>query len=744
MSKYTIVITILMIIACLVSHAMSTEFQVLDFEEDPMDMRGTVRPYKDMNADPCAVLRVESDVPGDLNLTDVQVYHRDKESAGVYYFYISFRERHVTFASEGYLPLTYKIPQQMGKGKVYKVRIQSDRFGFVDENRPTIRLNYMPAGGEVVIGDIDNQVAPIDFSKGYMSFRPSSGEHTIRLNSGGRVWQKMFVLEAGQMVEENVVFPVSKSVAWDIEEPGKLYIDSQPQGATVFLNQADRGKTPVTIKDLQPGSYQVEVSLDLYLPQSKTIEVKSLDYTQETFQLVPNFGKLIIESDPPDAIVRINGRQIGKTRFEREQFEVGSYELKLSKPLYYDTTMTFEIKSDGEFIRTIEMQPQFGMVSIKSNPSGAMVTVDGENWGLTPILKRDEVLSGEHIVQFEKEYYFPDQTTIIVEDGKHLERDFELRSSVSWLSVNTFPEGAKVTLLESYERPSETPIKDWILDPGIYNLRIEKDLYEVYETAVSLALGERIELDPELIRLTGHLDVASEPQGASIFLNSEYTGEITPSVLKDLPTGEYTLELRKDGYDIQLDRIVVNNKEITEYSPNLSTAGTTEWNKRRKKAQLLSMVLPGGGHFICEQHSRGSIYAGTFVGAVVLTYFSLKDYADYEKQYDDAMKAYNASYRQYELSLHRAEAIEAIDNMDDTQALTNIYISTAAAIYVVQLVDMMFFGGGNRPVAKRNTMGSKLMPQPYASGQSGKSVLGLRWSIYFGEQNSYEHLRRDW
>jgi len=694
-----------------------------------MDMRGIVRPYKDMNADLCAVLRVESDVQGDVNLTDVQVYHRDKESAGVYYFYVSFRERHVTFASEGYLPLTYKIPEQMAKGKVYKVRLQSDRFGFYDENRPTIRLNYVPSDGEVVIGDIDNRVAPIDFSMGYMSFRPSSGEHTIRLNSGGRVWQKTFVLEAGQVVEEDVVFPVSKSVAWDVEEPGKMYIDSQPQGATVFLNQAERGKTPVTIKNLQPGSYQVEVSLDLYLPQSKTIEVKSLDYTQETFQLVPNFGKLIINSDPSDAIVRIDGRQIGKTPFVREQFSVGSYELELSKPLYYDTTLTFQMELDGEFIRTFKLKPQYGMVSIKSDPAGAMVTVDGEEWGLTPIRRHDEVLSGEHVVRLEREYYFPEQTTVTVWDGEHSEHEFPLRSSVSWLSVITDPEGAMVTLIDSDKEPQQTPVRNWVLDPGIYNLRIEKDLYETYETAVSLALGDRKELKPELIRKTGHLDVATEPQGAEIFLNGRNTGKFTPSVIKDLPTGEHTLELRKEGYDIQIDQVVVRHKEVTEYSRTLGTTGTKEWKKRRLQACLLSLAVPGGGQYRSEQYVRSGIFAAGFLAALYMTYDATQEHADQKNRYNSEQEAYLLASTQEAFDKHFANMNNAIESMNDAQSKVDIYLYSAIGIYGIQLLDAWFFGGGPRPISRGDELGADLKFAPFVSPGIGYGEVGVK--IYF-------------
>jgi len=41
-------------------------FEVLEFKQDPLNLKPITFPQKDMNADLCAMLRIYSDVPGEL------------------------------------------------------------------------------------------------------------------------------------------------------------------------------------------------------------------------------------------------------------------------------------------------------------------------------------------------------------------------------------------------------------------------------------------------------------------------------------------------------------------------------------------------------------------------------------------------------------------------------------------------------------------------------------------------------
>jgi hypothetical protein len=67
---------------------------------------------------------------------------------------------------------------------------------------------------------------------------------------------------------------------------GKLYIDSNPRGASIFLNDSDMSlKTPVTVTGLVPGYYNVECRLKGYWNEKKIYPVKSVVTTYTDLQL---------------------------------------------------------------------------------------------------------------------------------------------------------------------------------------------------------------------------------------------------------------------------------------------------------------------------------------------------------------------------------------------------------------------------------------------------------------------------
>ena len=54
---------------------------------------------------------------------------------------------------------------------------------------------------------------------------------------------------------------------------GTLVIESRPTGATIILNGRQVGTTPMTIDDLEPGSYTVQLQLETFRPISTIVRV---------------------------------------------------------------------------------------------------------------------------------------------------------------------------------------------------------------------------------------------------------------------------------------------------------------------------------------------------------------------------------------------------------------------------------------------------------------------------------------
>jgi len=112
-----------------------------------------------------------------------------------------------------------------------------------------------------------------------------------------------------------------------------LKVTSSPPGAAVLIDSRLRGKTPIEIREVEPGRREIEVRRDGYPPYRETVTLapgttKSIDarLTSE-----PETGSLRVVSDPSGAEVRVNGVRKGLSPLALE-LAAGRYEITIEFP----------------------------------------------------------------------------------------------------------------------------------------------------------------------------------------------------------------------------------------------------------------------------------------------------------------------------------------------------------------------------------------------------------------------------
>ena len=93
---------------------------------------------------------------------------------------------------------------------------------------------------------------------------------------------------------------------------GRLRVESEPEGAEIFLDGKPMGKTNQVLPGIIAGSHQLLLKREGYLPREKTIEVEADSDVTVAEKLVPPPGRITVQSSPPGADVFINGRDTGK------------------------------------------------------------------------------------------------------------------------------------------------------------------------------------------------------------------------------------------------------------------------------------------------------------------------------------------------------------------------------------------------------------------------------------------------
>ena len=177
-------------------------------------------------------------------------------------------------------------------------------------------------------------------------------------------------------------------------KPGQLALllfDSVPSGAEVWLGDIKAGTTPYQNLQLKPGQ---KLNLTLKAQDYRDLQVELTlqpgSNTPKAFQLVPAFGSLSITSEPSGADVYLSGELVGQTPYSNQRLASAKYLVDIRKPLYLPlSNQTIAIEDGQRSERSFKLQPNFGDLSVASEPSAATITLEANGRevyrGTTPI-----------------------------------------------------------------------------------------------------------------------------------------------------------------------------------------------------------------------------------------------------------------------------------------------------------------------------------------------------------------------
>ncbi len=171
-----------------------------------------------------------------------------------------------------------------------------------------------------------------------------------------------------------------------------------------------------------------------------------------------------------------------------------------------------------------------------------------------------------------------------LDDPSNRIRNFVSGGETAPVQVSTPEPGAMVYLDDLYL--GRTPVDARAL-PGEYELRVEQDGYQtVRETAV-ISSGERNVFTVRAPREDHRaaLNVTTDVEGASVFLNYELIGE-TPLQRDDLPPGVHRLRIVKEGYVDRFVGVILKNGESRDVDVEMQEGHTETFYKDPNYAVL--------------------------------------------------------------------------------------------------------------------------------------------------------------
>lgn len=192
-------------------------------------------------------------------------------------------------------------------------------------------------------------------------------------------------------------------------------IRSVPQGARVYLDQVQKGETPLTL-ELAEGSYGLKITAESFKPWQTELEVgANQPLVLDTIQLKPADGILVLRTTPPGANVIVGGNYAGQTPVEIPLEPDTSHQVTIAKAGYENIERTITVTTARSKEVSLRLAPRKGIINLAVTPVDAEIFIDGKSQGKVP--RSLNLIAVTHSVKIVKQGYEPHQTKITPRPG---------------------------------------------------------------------------------------------------------------------------------------------------------------------------------------------------------------------------------------------------------------------------------------------------------------------------------------
>ncbi len=369
------------------------------------------------------------------------------------------------------------------------------------------------------------------------------GKYTVEVSMDGyEAWSKSVEVEGGRKKTLTAVLQM---------KTGSIRVKSEPENARIFLNGKEVGATPGVIRSTVSGSHEVELKLDGYEVWSKRVNIEEDKEKALSAVLRIKAGSLMIESEPTNATIYLDGEEIGTTPNTIRSITPDTYEVEVKKDGYDVWSEFVDVEGDKEKVLTAVLQMKTGSISVKSKPSKAAIYLDGKEAGITPDTLKS-VVPGSHEIEVRMDGYDAWSKNVEVEAEKKKILTLELQINTGSISIKSEPAKARIFL--DGNEVGTTPDTLRSVAPGRHEVKVMKDSYEVWSESLDVKVGEESTLTPVLQMKTASIIIDSEPSNAEIYLDGKEVGA-TPETVTDLKPGKHILVIKKARYEVWRENI---------------------------------------------------------------------------------------------------------------------------------------------------------------------------------------------
>lgn len=251
--------------------------------------------------------------------------------------------------------------------------------------------------------------------------------------------------------------------------------------------------------------------------------------------------------------------------------ELGRYEAAYQRYTDYVRVETNPDDRSAAEEALARIAPKVALIRVESTPPGATIYVERRDLGARGVTPRTlAVAPGETRIVTELDGHRPSEGSVKAVTGGMSELDLQLEQIRTEVELYGTPQGAEIREEGSAEILGTLPVT-LMLPPGPHTLTISAEGFSDRTREVRAEVDRRVRADASLERLTGKIVVDASERGALIKVDGEAQG-FTPAVL-EVPIGEHLVVVTRDGFNPNLDRVIVTHDDIVTLDVDLTRAG---------------------------------------------------------------------------------------------------------------------------------------------------------------------------
>ena len=465
-----------LLILIITSLAFSQNFEVTeDIRETPNDRAAVAYPHDDNAGNPCALVKLFSNVEG-LSFENPMALEKEIEKGkGEYWLYMKHGARYITIKKSGFLPLTYPFPiGSLQRSTTYRMSVTGvGEQATISEIAIVVQAD--PSDAKVFIND--KEMPEPD------RIITTLGKQTLKVTRDG---YEPYITEI-DVTPTNIRFPAKLE---RVKEVG-IVIRSEPQGALVFIDGFRYSETPFT-EFHKTGSYQIRLVLDGYIEHTETIEIKEPRF-EKTFRLVKNEGSIRITTIPEKGLdIYIDGR---KTEHKSDAtitgLRPGKYKIKAQSQYYESEEKEFEVIIGQTGSVQLQTEANFGTLTINTHPNAQVFL----NENRITDLKNIRLVPQRCNIEVRMNKAEPVKESFLIAKGENIVKNLYPSVKTGTVRVAVYPDDADILLAgddgETFTAKGMNIFND--VPVGNYTLTVKAKGHKTYTRKFKVELNKTVD-----------------------------------------------------------------------------------------------------------------------------------------------------------------------------------------------------------------------------------------------------------